>query len=326
MKRRRFIQALIAAPLAWPLDARAADIAKMHSLGLLGATSRAEYAGFVEAMEAGLRQLGYINGKNIAIHYRWAEGKYELLPALAADLVQLKVDVILTHGTPGTRAAKAATTTIPIVAILIGDVIETGLVPSLAHPGGNLTGQTFFFAEVNSKRLELIKEAVPGAARVAVLVNPMNQARHVAIVAMKATAQALRLELLPVEVSDRDQLASAFAMMEKNGAHALVMFDDPIFNSNAEYVAELALGSRIPLIAGKYGRNFRGLMIYGVDFRDLWFRSATFVDQILKGARPADLPIQRATKFELIVNLGTAHALGLTVAPALLARADEVID
>jgi putative ABC transport system substrate-binding protein len=326
MRRRAFIRASVGAALAWSLGARAEQPAKIRHIGLLGSTSRSEYAEFVEALQEGLRQLGYVDGKNIAIHYRWAEGRYNLLPDLAADLVRLNVDVILTHGTPGTRAAKEATATIPIVGIVVGDLVSTGLVPSLARPGGNLTGQTFFFAEINAKRLELIKEAVPGVARAAVLTNPANMSRQIALAAMELTAQALQIELVPVEASARDELAGAFDMMAKKGAHALVVFDDPVLNSNAEYVAELAAKSRIPMIAGKYRAKPEAFMTYGVDISDIWFRSAGLVDKILKGTKPADLPIRQATKFELIINLNSAQALGLTVPPSLLARAAEVIE
>ena len=196
MRRRAFIRAAGTA-LAWSLGARAEQHPGLRHIGLLGSTSRAEYADFVEALQEGFRQLGYVDGKNIAIHYRWAEGRYDRLRGLAAELIGLNVDVILVHGTPGARAAKDATTMVPIVAIVVGDLVSTGLVSSLARPGGNLTGQTFFFAEICAKRLELIKEAVPGAVRVAALVNPANDARQIALTAMGQTAQQLRLEAVP---------------------------------------------------------------------------------------------------------------------------------
>jgi putative tryptophan/tyrosine transport system substrate-binding protein len=326
MRRRAFIRASVGAALAWSFGVRAEQTERMHHIGLLGATSRAEYADFVEAMQNGLRGFGYVDGKNISIHYRWAEGKYDRLSELAAELVRLKVDIILTHGGPGTRAAKDATATIPIVGIVVGDLVSTGLVPSLARPGGNLTGHTFFYAEINAKRLELIKEAVPGAARVAVLVNSANEARHVALAAMDQTAQALRLALLPIGATTREGLAVAFATMAEKRVHALVVIDDALLISNADYIAELAQKTRIPMISGSYGTKREGFLIYGVDLRNLWFNSAVLVDRILRGAKPGDLPIQQATKFDLIINLRSAQALGLTVPPALLARADEVIE
>jgi putative ABC transport system substrate-binding protein len=199
-------------------------------------------------------------------------------------------------------------------------------VTSLARPGGNLTGQTFFFPEVNAKRLELIKEAVPQASRVAVLVNAANDARHAALAALQQAAQTLQLELLPTEVKTRDDLAESFETMARQRAQALVVTDDAFLISNAEYISELAAKNRLPMIDGPYGTKPQGFMTYGADLRDLWFRSAVLIDQVLKGAKPADLPVQQATKFDLVVNLQTARALGITVPPALLARADEVIE
>ena len=326
MRRRDFVQILVGSTLSWPLSARAERPAKVHHIGFLGSTSRSEYADRVEAMLKGLYQLGYVEGKNIVIHYKWADGRYDLLSDFAAELVRLKVDVILTYGTPGTRAAMAATRNIPIVVILVGDLLSPGLVPSLARPGGNLTGQTFFFAEICAKRVELINEAVPGMTRVAALFNPANPSHQMALAAMKLTAQSLRLELLPVEARARDELGNAFASMRGKQVHALVLLDDPFLNSNAKYITELALKSRIPAIGEKSHAAAGGVMAYGADIHHLWFHSATLVDRILKGAKPADLPIQQATKFELIINLKSARALGLDIPPALLARADVVIE
>jgi putative ABC transport system substrate-binding protein len=326
MRRRDFIQALAGTVFASSLSAHAEGPAGVHQIGYLGATSLSEQADRVAALQEGLRRLGYIEGTNITIHYRWDEGRYDRLPDLAAELVRLKVDVILTHGTPGTRAAMAATTTIPIVAIVVGELLSPGLVPSLARPGGNLTGQTFFFAEICAKRVELIKEAIPAVARVAVLVNPDNASHQIAFAAMTATAQTLRLELLPVEARTREDLISAFATVAQKGAQALVLVDDPLLISNARSIAELALRSQIPTIGEKSHTTAGGFMSYGVDLRDFWFTSATLVDRILKGAKPADLPIQQATKFELIISMKNAQALGLALPAALLARADEVIE
>jgi putative ABC transport system substrate-binding protein len=326
MKRRKVIQGFVGTALGLSLGAQAEQPARVRQIGFVGSTSPSEYADRVEALQNGLRRLGYVEGKNITIHYRWAEGRYDRLPNLAAELVQLKVEVILTHATPGTRAALAATTTIPIVVIIAGDLLSTGLVSSLARPGGNLTGQSYFFAEICAKRVELIKEAVPGAARVAVLINPANPSHPIVLPAMKQTAQALRVELVPVEARARGELASAFATMTKEGAPALVVMDEPLFLSKADLIAELALKSQIPTIGERSHATAGAFMSYGPDTRHLWFQSATIVDRILRGARPADLPIQQATKFELIINMKTAQALGLTVPPALLARADEVIE
>ena len=325
MRRREFIT-LLGAAAAWPLLLSAQQAAKMYRIGYLGLTSRAEYAREVEALLKGLRQLGYEEGKNIAIHYQFAEGDYDRLPALAAELVTLKVDVLLTHGTPGARAARQATSTIPIVVMAAADLVSSGLVPSIARPGGNLTGLTFFFAEICAKRVELIKEAVPGATRLGVLVNPVNPSGEMALTAMQRTAGSLRVELLPVDVRAPDGIAGAFATLVSRGAQALTFIEDPLLNSNARYIAQLAAQNRLPLIGEKSAAEAGALMAYAVDRYDLWFRTAFFVDKIVKGTQPADLPIDQAAKFELIINLKTAKALGLDISPMLLARADKVIE
>ena len=326
MRRREFITLLGCAAVAWPLPLSAQQAAKMYRIGYLGLTSRAEYAREVEALLKGLRQLGYEEGKNIAIHYQFAGGDYDRLPALAAELVTLKVDVLLTHGTPGARAARQATSTIPIVVMAAADLVSSGLVPSIARPGGNLTGLTFFFAEICAKRVELIKEAVPGATRLGVLVNPVNPSGEMALKAMQRTAGSLRVELLPVDVRARDGIVSAFATLVSRGAQALTFIEDPLLNSNARYIAQLAAQNRLPLIGEKSAAEAGALMAYAVDRYDLWFRTAFFVDKIVKGTQPADLPIDQAAKFELIINLKTAKALGLDISPMLLARADKVIE
>ena len=326
MKRREFITLLGGAAVAWPLPLSAQQAAKMYRIGYLGLTSRAEYAREVEALLKGLRQLGYEEGKNIAIHYQFAEGDYDRLPALAAELVTLKVDVLLTHGTPGARAARQATSTIPIVVMAAADLVSSGLVPSIARPGGNLTGLTFFFAEICAKRVELIKEAVPGATRLGVLVNPVNPSGEMALTAMQRTAGSLRVELLPVDVRAPDGIAGAFATLVSRGAQALTFIEDALLNSNARYIAQLAAQNRLPIIGEKSAAEAGALMAYAVDRYDLWFRTAFFVDKILKGTQPADLPIDQAVKFELIINLKTAKALGLELPTSILLRADEVIE
>ena len=297
-----------------------------HSIGYLGVTSHAGYTREIEALLKGLRQLGYEDGKNITIHYRFAEGDYDRLPALAAELVTSKVDVLLTHSTPGARAARQATSTVPIVVMAAADLVSSGLVPSIARPGGNLTGLTFFFAEICAKRVELIMEAIPGATRLGVLVNPANPSGETALTAMRRTARALRAELLTVDVRAVDDIAGAFAMLVSRGAQALTFIEDPLLISNAQYIAQLATQNRLPMIGEKPAAEAGALMAYGEDRYDLWFRTAFFVDKILKGTQPADLPIDQAAKFELIINLKTAKALGLTIPLPLLARADELIE
>ena len=298
----------------------------MYRIGYLGVTSHAEYTREIEALLKGLRQLGYEEGKNIAIHYEFAEGDYNRLPVLAAKLVNLKVDVLIAHSTPGARAAKQATSTIPIVVMAAADLLTSGLVTSIARPGGNLTGLTFFFAEICAKRVELIKEAVPAATRLGVLVNPTNPSGKTALTTMQRTARALRVELLPVDVRAVDDIAGAFAMLASRGAQALTFIEDPLLISSAQYIAQLATQNRLPMIGEKPAAEAGALMAYGADRYDLWFRTAFFVDKILKGTQPADLPIEQAVKFELIINLKTAKALGLTIPLPLLARADELIE
>ena len=326
MRRRDFIKFILGSVAAWPLPLRAQQAAKVYRIGYLGVTSHAEYTREIEALLKGLRQLGYEEGKNITIHYRFAEGDYDRLPALAAELVTLQVDVLLTHSTPGARAARQVTSTVPIVVMAAADLVSSGLVPSIARPGGNLTGLTFFFAEICAKRVELIKEAVPAATRLGVLVNPANPSGETALTAMQRTARALRVELLTVDVKAVDDIAGAFAMLVSRGAQALTFIEDPLLISNARYIAQLATQNRLPMIGEKPAAEAGALMAYAVDRYDLWFRSAFLVDKILKGTQPADLPIDQAAKFELIINLKTAKALGLTIPLPLLARADELIE
>jgi ABC-type uncharacterized transport system substrate-binding protein len=326
VKRREFITLFGVAAVAWPIAARAQQTGKVYRIGYLGVTSYAGYAREIEALLRGLRRLGYEEGKNIAIVYQFAEGDYDRLPALASELVTLKVDTIVTHSTPGARAAKQATSTIPIVVTAAADLVSSGLVPSIARPGGNLTGLTFFFAEICAKRVELIKEAVPGATRLGVLVNPANPSGEMALTAMARAAVSLQVELLPVKVIAPDDIAGAFAMLVSRGAQALTFIEDPLLISNAPYIAQLATQNRLPMIGEKPAAEAGALMAYAVDRYDLWFRTAFLVDKILKGTQPADLPIDQAAKFELVINLKTAKALGLEVPTSILLRATEVIE
>jgi putative ABC transport system substrate-binding protein len=323
--RREFIALLGGAAVVRPLAARAQPSGKVYRIGFLGLTSLAETGRRVDALRTALRRLGYEEGKNIVIHYRWAEGRYERLPELVAELVKLNVDVLVTHGTPGALAAKQATSTIPIVLAAVGDPVAAGLVASLAHPGINLTGLTFFFAELCAKRVELIKEAVPTLTRVAVLVNSANLSHPIALAAMESTAGALGVKLAPIEVKARDDIAAAIATSKRRAA-AIVGIEDALFISNAREIADFALENGLPMIGFKPQAEAGALLEYGVDLADLFSRSAAFVDKVLKGARPADLPIERAVKFEVIVNLKTAKTLGIELPTSLLLRADEVIE
>ena len=274
---------------------------------------------------AGLRELGYVEGKNIRIEYRWADGKYERLPDLAGELVGLRVDVLVTFGTSGAIAAKQTTLTIPIVMAGTGDAVATGLVASLARPAGNITGLTLFIPELMAKRLELLKEAVPRAGRAAVLVHPDNAANVPVLKAMESTARSLNVELQRFEARRSSDFDSAFSSMAKSRVDVVVVTDDPFFNANARAIANLAVKKRFPAAGPGEFVGAGGSIGYSVNFPDMFRRAAYFVDKILKGAKPADLPIEQPTKFELVINLKTAKALGLTIPQSLLVRADELI-
>ena len=309
-----------------PLAADAQQRVNVARIGVLGLPTASFYATRIEAFKQGLRELGYVEGQNVAIEYRWAEGRYERLPGLAAELVHLRVDVIVTHGTPGTRAAHEATTTIPIVMAHSGDAVAAGLVASLARPGGNTTGSTHFSPELNAKRLELLKEAVPRIRRVAALVSPANPVSEVVFKQMELTARSLGIEVRPAWVRRGDELDSIFSELVKARSDALVIEDDAVLASQARRIADLAARNRLPTAASLDYVRTGNLLSYGASFTDLWRRAAIFVDKILKGVKSSDLPIERPTRFELVINLKTAKALGLTIPPSVLVRADQVIE
>jgi putative tryptophan/tyrosine transport system substrate-binding protein len=327
MGRREFVALLGGAAATWPVAARAQLSAKTYRIGFLGVTSYAQYRHQVDALRTGLRQLGYEEGRNTAIEYRWAEGRYDRLPELAAELVRMNVNIIVTHSTPGAQAAKEATSTIPIVAVS-GDPVAFGLVASLHRPGGNLTGVAFFFAEVCAKRVELIKEAIPSLTRIAVFVNPtssVTSATSIPLAAMQRTASALNGEIVPIELTARDDIGAAVTMVARQ-AQALVAIEDPLITSNARKIADFALQIKLPIIGFRPQAEAGALMEYGVDLADMFSRSASFVDRILKGTAPADLPIERAVKFDVVVNLKSAKTLGVELPTSLLLRANEVIE
>ena len=329
MKRREFITLLggvAVSSVSWPLTARAQPAGNVFRIGFVGSLTADSLPKRLEAFRAGLRDLGYQEGRNIVIEYRWADGKYDRLPALFADLVRLKVDVIVTHGTPGVLAAKQATSTIPIVMAVVGDALGSGVVSSLARPDGNITGLTFFNPELAAKRLELLKEAMPGLTDVGILLNLANPINEPILPQMSRVAQSLKLELHQFDVRAPAEFEGAFAAMAEKRIGALVVIDDATLLANAPTVAKLALQQRLPSCGWTDFAVDGGLMAYGVNFPDMFRRAATFVDKILKGAKPSDLPVERSTKFETIVNLKTAKTLGLTLPYALLARADEVIE
>jgi putative ABC transport system substrate-binding protein len=267
-----------------------------------------------------------MEGQNLIVEFRWAGGQYERLPALAAELVGLPVDLLVTHGTPGTWAAKRTTTTMPIVMAISGDAVASGLVASLPRPGGNITGSTYFSPEVSAKGLELLKEALPLIRHVAVLVNPDNpQVTGPAVQAIARIAGSLKLELHPFEARGPSEFESVFAAMAKQRVDALVVADDSMLNDNRGGLAALGVKHRLPSTGIKTYAEAGGLIGYGVNFPKIFRRAAVFVDKILKGAKPADLPVEQATKFVLVLNLKTAKALGLTIPQSVLIRADEVI-
>ena len=326
MQRREFITLIGGAAATWPSAARAQQpSAKVFRIGFLGTATADSLPKRPEVFRAGLRDLGYQEGRDFVIDYRWANGNYDQLPALFADLVRLNVDVIVTHGTPAALAAKSATT-IPVVVAAVADALGSGIVSSLARPGGNVTGLTFFAPELNAKRLELLTETLPNLTDVGILLNLVNPMNEPILPQMSRAAQSLKLELHQFDVRAPTEFEGAFAAMAAKRVGALVVIDDAVLLSNAPAVAALALKQRLPSCGWPDFAIDGGLMAYGVDSLDLFRRAATFVDKILKGAKPSDLPVERATKFETIVNLKTAKALGLTIPYSLLARADEVIE
>jgi putative ABC transport system substrate-binding protein len=327
MKRRCFIKLLAGGTLALPLAARAQQAGRIARIGFLGAASAAGYASRVEAFRSGLRDLGYVEGANVIIEYRWAEEDSRRLPELAAELVRSGVDVIVTHGTPGSLAAKAATPTIPIVMANVGDPVATGLVASLARPGGNVTGLSFFAPELASKRIALLKELMPQISRVGYLVNPANPSVvGPTLELMEITAKALKIDLQQFPVRGPGELETAFERMAQGHVEAVAVSEDAVLIANVPAIAALTTRRRLLLIGNNEIARSGGLMGYGVDSIAMFRRAAGFVDRLLKGTRAADIPIEQATKFELVINLKTAKTLGLNVPPTLLALADEVIE
>lgn len=302
--------------------------AKVWRIGFLGPTAANSpvYASRVEAFRVGLRELGYVEGRNIAIEFRWAEGKAERLPALAAELAALKVDVLVTATTPGALAAKRATKTIPIVLASIGDPVSTGVVASLARPGANVTGSALFVAEETVKRLELLQDALPRTRRVAVLVNSGNPLWEAAVQRVGRAAAARKLEVHVVEVRKSGDFESAFSAIAEKRADALVLVEDSVLTANARRLAELALQHRLPSVGQLAFAEAGGLIGNGTNQIELFRRAAVFVDKILRGAKPEDLPIEQATRFELIVNLKTAKALGVALPKQFVFRAERTIE
>jgi putative tryptophan/tyrosine transport system substrate-binding protein len=324
MRRREFIGMLGAA--AWPLAARAQPAGKLHRVGFLwdGPTV---FADAIEAFRRGLRDLGYVDGRNIAIEYRWAEGKPERIRELAEELVRLKVDVIIAPSSIYTAAAKRTTSTIPIIFMSHADPLRTGHVASLARPGGNATGLSLMMTETNVKLLELFREAIPGLARVAVVWDPATPSHTPGLKAIEAAGPALGLRIQAVAVRTAAEYEAAFSTIARERADGVLVLSTPLYIADAKRLAQLALTHKLPSIFGpRHHVEAGGLMSYSPDRVDLWRRGAIHVDKVLRGIDPADLPVEQPTKFELVINLKTAKALGLEVPPTLLARADEVIE
>jgi putative ABC transport system substrate-binding protein len=327
MNRRAFIALLGGTAFAWPLAARAQQANKIPHIGLLSPFSPSDAALWNQAFLRGLHDLGWVDGKSIIIEYRYAEGQNDRLPGLVADLIRLKVDIVVTAVTNDTLVAKNATREIPIVMAAAGDPVATGIVESLARPGGNITGLSQMNPDLTGKRLALLKEIAPNVSSVAVLLNPDDPISALGLNEIQLPARQLGVEVHALEVRSTADLDTALRDAAMAHVGALAIMPNPVFVTNLKRIAGFALQNKLPSMF--HLREFAddgGLVSYGVDRSDLYRRAATFVDKILKGAKPADLPIEQPTKFDLAINLKTARALGLTVPQSLLATADEVIE
>ena len=327
MNRRRAALALLLAFGAAPLVVRAQQAGKIYRIGYLSTPTRESVAQVLEAFLRTLRELGWVEGRNLVVEYRWAEGKIERLPELAAELVRLNVDLIVAPAGSAALAAKKATSGIPIVMIFPSDPVELGLVASLSRPGGNVTGTTFTpGSEIFGRQLQILKEAIPRASRVAVLWNPADQSFATQGKALEAAARSLHIRLVRLEARGPEEIDRAFAAMARERADALLVSGSSTYLVHRAQLADLAIKGRLPTMF-----NFRemveagGLMAYAVNMIDFIGRAAVYVDKILRGAKPADLPVEQPTKFELIINLQTAKALGIGIPQAVLLRADDVI-
>ena len=326
ISRRGLLGSLGAALLVLPHSVRAQKTAKLYRLGFLGPGSAAGYVREIEAIRAGLRDLGYAEGKNVAIDYRWADGNIERLRTMAAELAALKVDVLITYATVGVQSAMKATNVVPIVVADAIDPVASGLIASYARPGGNVTGSTSFQLEIQAKRLQLLKEVVPRIQRAGFLVNALNPTGFDLFrKSLQEGARLTKIELQEFTVREASELPEAFNAMAKSKIEGVVIAEDSLFVSNAGAIGALVLSHHIPASGFTHFADAGGLLGYGADRAALFGRAAYFVDRILKGAKPGELPYERATKFELIVNMKTAKSLGLSMPAAVLVRADRVI-
>jgi putative ABC transport system substrate-binding protein len=326
--RRIFLGMLASGLVAAPLAAEAQPAGKIYRIGYLSAGAPTSNPLVIAAFQQGLRDRGWVEGQNIDIEYRWAEGRFDRLPDLAADLVRLKVDVIVASPTPAALAAKNATGTVPIVAVSLTHPVELGLVGSLARPGGNVTGLSYSVgADIFGKDLELLKEVVPRVRRVAVLSNPDSPAQPLTVRNVKDAARSLGLQLQLLEARGPEGFDGAFAAMARERVGALLVVQDPAFIPHRARLVDLAAKNRLPSIfTQREDAEAGGLMSYGPSLSDLYRRAGTYVDKILKGVKPGDVPVEQPTKFELVINRKTAKALGVAIPPALLQRADQVIE
>jgi putative ABC transport system substrate-binding protein len=326
MKRREFL-ALVGSASAWPLTAQAQHRGKIARVGFMGNSTAALEANLIGPFREGLREHGYEEGRDVEIVFRWAEGSYERFPALVDELIAADVDVIVTAGTPAVLAVKKATSTVPVVMAAVGDPVGSGIVPNLARPGGNITGLSGLAPDLEGKRLELLRELVPHLGHVAFFLNPANDFHTASMRQALAAAKALNIELQPCEVSKSEDLDGAFASIVKEKSDGLLILADRVFLHNRQRMMDFATEHRLPSVnAYREMVEAGGLTSYGPSYEEMHRRAADYVDRILKGARPGDLPIEQPTKFTLIVNLKAAKALGLALSPTLVARADEVIE
>ena len=326
LRRRAFITLLGSAAAAWPLAARVQQLGKLATIGCLVPGTPSSHGQWFAVFVQRLRELGWIEGRTVAVEYRWAEGRSERFAEIAAEFVQRKVDVIVTASTTGVLAAKQATSVIPIVFAATGDPVGAGLVASLAQPGGNATGLSLQQTETVGKRLELLREVVPGLGRLAVLANVGNPTVVLDMGEVQAIARTLGLEVVTLEIRRGEDIVPAFDAL--NGrAQALYVVVDPLVGTHQFRINTLVLAARLPTMhTQRQSVEVGGLMSYGANFPDLFRRAADYVDKVLRGAKPADLPVEQPTKFDLVINLTTAKALGLEIPPTLLTRADEVIE
>jgi putative tryptophan/tyrosine transport system substrate-binding protein len=326
LKRRKFIALLGGTAVAWPLAARAQQAGKLPTVGFFSPNRASAQSEWTEAFVQRLRELGWIEGRTVSIEYRWAEGRTERLAEIAADLAHLKVDVIVTQGGAAVLAAKRATSVMPIIFAVAGDPVGTGLVASLPRPGGNVTGLSMLNTDLVGKRLELLREVIPNLRHLAIVVDVGFPDGVLEMGDLRALSSTLGLDVTILEIRRAEDIAPAFETL-KGRAEALYVVGAPLLTTNRSRISTLAIGARLPTI-----HNFRqyvdagGLMSYGPNFPDMFRRAADLVDKVLRGAKPADIPVEQPTRFDLVVNLLTAKALGLTMPPMLLGRADEVIE